>query len=241
MPASEPAALVVTCEHGGNRVPARLRALFADAGEELASHRGFDAGALETARALALALRAPLLASTITRLVVDLNRRAAHPRVFSEWTRRLKQSERERLLEVWHRPHREAVRAAVASRIRVARPVVQVASHSFVPVLDGVVRELDVGLLYDPGRPLERTLARDWRRTLLAREPRLRVRFNQPYRGTSDGVTRWVRQSFPDPRYAGIELELNQALLEQTASRLRRLRRALAESLAESLQRIVSG
>jgi len=238
MPAENRPAVVVSCEHGGHRVPAPYRSLFEGAEDVLSSHRGFDAGALEMATCLSKALEAPLLASTVTRLLVDLNRSESHPRVFSEWTRRLSREERERLIETWHRPHREAVRAAVAARMRTHRPVVHVASHSFVPVLDGAVRELDVGLLYDPARSLERTLAADWRRALRDREPTLRVRFNRPYRGTSDGLTRWLRPSFPDPRYAGIELEVNQALLEQPRDDFPGLRSLLAEALAQSLRRL---
>jgi predicted N-formylglutamate amidohydrolase len=73
-------AFLVTCEHGGNRIPAPYRKLFVRQRALLDSHRGWDPGALQMARALSTALRAPLVASTTSRLLVDLNRSAGHPR-----------------------------------------------------------------------------------------------------------------------------------------------------------------
>ena len=63
--------LVITCEHGGNRIPSLYRDLFHDYQVLLDSHRGFDPGALVMARALAAAFAAPLVASTVSRLLVD--------------------------------------------------------------------------------------------------------------------------------------------------------------------------
>ena len=48
-----PHALLITCEHGGNRVPHAYRNLFASASRLLQSHRGYDAGALALAREIA--------------------------------------------------------------------------------------------------------------------------------------------------------------------------------------------
>ena len=40
----------------------------------------------------------------------------------------------------------------------------------------------------------------------------MKVRFNYPYKGTSDGLTTTLRKKF-GPRYVGIEIEINQKLL----------------------------
>ncbi|HWB79428.1 MAG TPA: N-formylglutamate amidohydrolase [Nannocystaceae bacterium] len=201
--------LVLTCEHGGNRVPARWRDVLRPAAALLDTHRGYDAGALPLARRLARELDAPLFAATVTRLLVDLNRSADNAAVFSQWTAALPERERAELLARCHAPHREAVRTAIAQR----KAVLHVAVHSFTPVLHGERRNADIGLLYDPARPRERAFATRWRALM---QP-LRVRMNYPYRGTSDGLSRWLRRAFPDRRYAGIELELNQALLDDPA------------------------
>ena len=41
--------LVITCEHGGNRIPVRYRGLFKVKKAVLLSHRGYDIGALSLA------------------------------------------------------------------------------------------------------------------------------------------------------------------------------------------------
>src|SRR5688572_9101508 len=104
-----PLRLVLTCEHGGPRVPRRYAPLFRDAPGVLGTHRAYDAGALEVARILSRKLRAPLLYSTVSRLVVDLNRSAHHPKLFSEFTRPLPAEERARILRRHYLPHRHAV------------------------------------------------------------------------------------------------------------------------------------
>lgn len=227
-------ALVISCEHAGNRVPASLRPSFAGARALLASHRGFDAGALVFARRLGAALALPVIATTITRLVVDTNRHAGHPRVISERLAMLDAAARARVLARWHAPHRARVHDAVAAALRRSPRVLHVAVHSFTPVLDGVVRQADVGLLYDPGRALERTLAGAWRASIRGLQPQLRVRANYPYRGTSDGLTRWLRTCFAPARYAGIELELNAGLLRD-ATRWRAATTAVLQGLAALL------
>src|SRR5689334_17093692 len=83
-PGSVGAFILITCEHGGNRIPPKYRALFRNARALLDSHRGYDAGALAMARDLAAALQAPLISSTVSRLLVDLNRSVGHPRSHHE-------------------------------------------------------------------------------------------------------------------------------------------------------------
>jgi predicted N-formylglutamate amidohydrolase len=84
--ASTEPAVIVTCEHGGNHVPPPYRALFRGRERLLASHRGWDPGALTAARELARVLRAPLIFSRVTRLLIDLNRSPGHRALFSAVT-----------------------------------------------------------------------------------------------------------------------------------------------------------
>lgn len=230
-------AVLVTCEHGGNRVPAAYANRFEGLGALLESHRGFDPGALATARALARCLDAPLLASTVTRLLVDLNREVGHRNVFSEATRGLDRRERQRLLERFHAPYRNRVVDEVR-RLLESRPrVVHISSHSFTPVLDGRRRALDVGLLYDPERELELEFCGLWKRWLQREQAGLVVHRNRPYYGTSDGLTRTLRRQLPSDRYLGIELEVNQAFVDRPKV-LRRLRVALATSARAALDEL---
>ncbi|MGE0387643.1 MAG: N-formylglutamate amidohydrolase [Gammaproteobacteria bacterium] len=222
MARARPLFVILSCEHGGNRVPPRYAGLFARAAAELQSHRAYDRGALAVARALARRLRAPLHSATVTRLLVDLNRSPHHPRVLSDFSRTLPPPARAALMARHYHPHRDAVEAAIAAAIGSGARVLHVAIHSFTPVLDGQARGADIGLLYDPAHRFERELCRRWASALgAAQEGALRVRRNYPYRGASDGLATWLRRRLPARQYAGIELEINQRLLLTAADTAR--------------------
>lgn len=77
---TKPVSLLITCEHGGNRIPPRYRHLFHGHEELLQTHRGHDAGGLTMAKELAGAFKATLFVATISRLLIDLNRSVGHLR-----------------------------------------------------------------------------------------------------------------------------------------------------------------
>ena len=228
------ALLVLTCEHGGNAIPRRYRALFDGKRALLESHRGWDPGARAVAEAMAARFGAPLFVAHTSRLLVDLNRSRHHPKLFSETTRALTAAERERILREHYDPHRAAVEEAILAGLRRARKVVHVAVHSFTPSLDGVVRRADVGLLYDPRRASERAFTAAWRSALRREVPSLVVRLNYPYRGAADGFTTALRREHAASRYVGVELEMNQARLGSRAAE-RRMAALLEASLEEAL------
>ena len=203
-------AVLVTCEHGGNRVPAAYRRWFMGAKEALESHEGFDAGALAMAHTLSRFLHADLFVTTISRLVIELNRSLRHPQVFSRFTKAAPERVRAEIFDRYYAPYWREVHAAVARCVGRDRRVVHIGSHSFTPVLHDDVREADVGLLYDPKRALEVALCVRWRAAILLRSPQWKVRRNYPYAGASDGLTTALRRAFPPSHYLGVELEVNQ-------------------------------
>ncbi len=148
--------LVITCEHGGNRIPKPYRDLFYAHQALLDTHRGFDPGALTMARALATAFAAPLVASTVSRLLVDLNRSIGHPCLYFEATRNESAEVRRRIVKHYYQPYRARAERLVRQAIANHGHVLHLSSHSFTPELDGKVRNADIGLLYDPD--LERAL-----------------------------------------------------------------------------------
>ena len=204
--------------------------LFVSAGEILKTHRGWDPGSRELAEFFAEQLQAELIASTTTRLLVDLNRSPDHPNVFSEFTRPLDKNAQQTLLDGYHSPHRLRVELLVRRLVEHGDRVLHVGMHSFTPELNGEVQNADIGLLYDPSRRLERDLCEKWKRRLKRERPDLRVRSNYPYRGVSDGLTTTLRRRFPADRYLGIELEVNQLWPTQRASEWSALQRSLFES-----------
>ncbi len=226
--------LVLTCEHADHRIPRRYAALFAGAEDVLASHRGWDPGALRLARLLARRLERPLLVTHWSRLLVESNRSPSNPRIWSSFTKGLPREERQEILDRYWLPHREDVEAAIRRIVNRGGHVVHVAVHSFTPVIDGAVRNADVGLLFDSRRPREATFARRWGQHLRERALGLRVRFNYPYRGCTDGLAAWLRRRHPAARYVGFELEVNQA--RSAAPGWREVGEALAASLGEALR-----
>ena len=227
--------IVITCEHGGNRIPALYRGLFHGQRRQLESHRGYDPGALVMARALATAFAAPLVVSTVSRLLVDLNRSVGHPRLHIEAIRKAPVEVRQRILKDYYQPYRAQAERVVKRAVANDGFVIHVSSHSFTPELDGKVRNADIGLLYDPARRREGELCERWKAALKTRAPDLTVRRNYPYAGKGDGLTLWFRRHLPPDVYVGIELEVNQKHVFTAGRQWTAMRKVIIESLRRAL------
>lgn len=228
-------SLVITCEHGGKRIPASYRGLFHGHQALLDSHRGYDPGALAMARALAGAFAAPLVVSTVSRLLVDLNRSIGHPRLHYEAIRKAPADVRQEILRRYYEPYRTRAAALVTQAVGLHGQVIHVSSHSFTPELDGKVRNADIGLLYDPARPGEVDLCQRWLASLKACAPDLTIRRNYPYAGKGDGLTAWFRRRLAPDAYVGIELEVNQKHVFEAGRAWNALRQVIVESLRSAL------
>jgi predicted N-formylglutamate amidohydrolase len=222
---------IITCEHGGNRVPAPYRPLFRGQTTLLNSHRGYDPGSLVMAKALASAFAAPLVASTVSRLLIDLNRSIGHPQLFSAVTRAAPAQTRAQIVERHYRPYRVQAERLVRQAVARGDRVIHISSHSFTAELEGKVRNADVGLLYHPARPGETEVCARWKETLAASAPELRVRRNYPYAGKGDGLTSHLRVGFAETDYVGVELEVNQGIVFAAGRPWTALRRKLIDSL----------
>jgi predicted N-formylglutamate amidohydrolase len=205
--------MIITCEHGGNVFPKQFSALFHDRKELLESHRGHDPGALDLAKKLASGLKAPLFFSETTRLLIDLNRSPDNPKRFSEITDSLSAPEKAVIQELFYQPYRAEVESELSDNTRKSGLTLHISVHTFTPVLQGKVRSADIGFLYDPSRKTEASFCILWQNELRKLDQTLQTRRNYPYRGTSDGFTAYLRKSFPENFYLGIELEVNQKYL----------------------------
>ncbi|HEX9758298.1 MAG TPA: N-formylglutamate amidohydrolase [Nitrospiria bacterium] len=224
--------VILTCEHGGNQLPAKYKGYFktAKAQTSLETHRGYDPGALTVAKALATGFHFPLYANTVTRLLVDLNRSVGHPKLFSEFTRDLHPAERQQLLNSFYYPHRQKIEEKIETMIRRKGTTLHLAIHSFTPRFQGTIRTADIGLLYDPTRQIEKQICLRWKNILKVLTPTLRIRQNYPYRGNADGLTTGLRRLFPEHNYLGIEIEMNQALLAPSLSARKKMASLLYRS-----------
>lgn len=202
--------IVLTCEHGGNKIPYIYKYLFADAREILKTHRGFDLGALDLFKHLR-EVSDFSHSCTISRLLIELNRSLQHPQLFSEFTATLSLAEKRKLIDTYYLPYREYIEKKIVGFVSNGNKVLHISVHSFTPVMNDQVRTADIGILYDPARSEEKGIAKDLRKLIIEQLPQLRVRYNYPYLGKADGFTTSLRKKFPN-NYSGIEFEINQKL-----------------------------
>jgi len=205
--------LVLTCEHGGNKIPAKYLTLFADAQEALNSHRGLDLGALDLFHHLSKQACFSQ-SNTISRLLIEINRSQVHPKLFSEFTTNLSHKAKIELIETFYFPYRYEVEKRISELIAKGEEVLHFSVHSFTPVWKGAFRNADIGLLYDPSKAREKIFCKNLKQQLLLQSPSLKIRFNYPYLGIADGFTSYLRNGFPK-KYSGIELEVNQKFTSQ--------------------------
>lgn len=232
-----PAQIVFSCEHGGNQIPVECAAQFSTprAQQWLRSHRGWDPGALEAAQSLATQAGQPLIASTITRMAVDLNRSLDHPNVHSEIVSQMSQRQRNRLIRKYYAPYRNQLAQRLHHTVQSEHFVLHLSIHTFTPRFRGVLREFEIGLLFDPARTNEAWICSRWQQHMTQLSPRLRVELNRPYLGIDDGLTTAMRARFTDDQYAGIELEINSRLRRRTSAGRQRLWQTLYKTLKMTL------
>jgi len=177
----------------------------------------------------------------MSRLVIDPNRRPGTPTSIPEISdgcvvpgnQRLDLPTMvDRVIRYFLPYHRAVARRIGQFRRQGFLPAV-IAVHSFTPVMNGEVRNADIGLLYDSRRAREGAFCARWLSALRRADPSVRVRRNYPYLGKADGLATALRQRYPQSRYIGVELEINQALVGAPA--WKRFQQRVADSLRDAL------
>jgi predicted N-formylglutamate amidohydrolase len=229
---------LLSCEHGGNSIPAAWRYLFKGKQSILDSHRGWDPGALVCAKRLSAKLDIPLISSTTSRLLIDLNRSLHHRQLFSEFSRPLPETERTAIVSSQYLPYRDRLQEAINGIIKRRGFALHLSIHSFTPCLGNTVRNADIGILYDPERERELGFAACLHECLRGLDHALLIRRNYPYRGAADGATTCYRKQYAENKYAGLEIEINQKFPRETDNRTWcRLQNTIAQAITQSLQR----
>ena len=213
--------LILTCEHASNKLPAAFKS--AVPAEVLKTHRAYDIGALAVFRKLVKFAKPEFhCEGKYSRLFVDLNRTLTNKSAFSDYYEALDKATAAKTkaqATAYWQEYRAAIEKFVESALRSFGPssgsgalkttFVHLGIHSFTPTLNGKVRNTDIGILYDPSCPKECELAQVIKAEIKRLYPAMKVRFNYPYKGTSDGLTTTLRKKFGQ-RYVGIEIEINQ-------------------------------
>ena len=173
---------VLVCDHASNRFPAEYGFLgLPPAARE--AHIAWDPGALGVSRHLSRLLDAPLVYSTVSRLVIDCNRPLDAPDLIatvSETTAipgnaSLSSAERRRRIAAVHKPFHDAIDELVDRRLSARRATALIGMHSFTPAYRGVRRTWEVGIIFDRNRRLADRLIDG------LRAERLNVGVNEPY------------------------------------------------------------
>jgi predicted N-formylglutamate amidohydrolase len=214
--------LMLTCEHASNRLPAAFKKFVPT--HVQGTHRAYDIGALKVFRKLVKFAKPEFSCEgTFSRLFVDLNRTITNKSAFSEYYGKLEASDKANAEKVkaeataYWKEYRANVERFMTQNIgkgskaagNKGAAIVHLGIHSFTPVLNGKPRNTDIGILYDPTRPKECAYANVIKNEIKRLYPHMKVRFNYPYKGTSDGLTTSLRKKFGS-RYVGIEIEINQ-------------------------------
>ena len=207
--------LLITCEHATCFVPRSFKYLFANHGDILHSHRGWDPGTLEIGNVLSRRFGFPLFRTRVTRLLVEANRSIGHKRIFSVFSAGLDPKTKQFLLSEYYYSYRDAVESWILTRMTDRSNVLHLSLHSFTPILNRIPRSADIGLLYDPRRDSERFYCERLKASLAELLPNWRIRKNYPYLGRADGFTTSLRKIYSDDRYCGIELEVNQKFVHE--------------------------
>lgn len=182
---------VILCDHASNRIPERFGDLGLSAVERL-SHIAWDPGALAVSRKMSELLDAPLVESTVSRLIIDCNRALDAPDLIwtlSERTRiaaneGLSEDERQQRIALYHRPYHGAIDMLLEARRNAGRETIVVCMHSFTPVYLGQHRPWPIGLIHGRDQRFTRAL----HEALEGIDPALNIGWNEPY-AALNGVT----------------------------------------------------
>lgn len=224
-------------DHAGSAIPAALGDLGLAAADR-GRHIAIDIGVHGLGHALARLLDAPFLHQHYSRLVIDCNRDPAQAEAIpamSDGSRiagneGLDDTARAARIAAIHAPYQAAIAAAIAARQAAGRATILLSLHSFTPIMDGIARPWDVGVLHWRGRT-------DFAQAMLdalRSDAALTVGDNQPYQ--MDATDHTVpRHAFPhDLPYAEMpyaEIEVRQDLIDDAAGQ-----QIWAQRLAQAAQ-----
>ncbi len=198
-------------DHAGTVIPAALGTLGISS-EDLKRHIAVDIGVQQLGEALAAELDAPFICQRYSRLVVDCNRDPASSQAVPEVSdgtivtgnRDLSATERAARIAGIHAPYQATIARQLRARDAAGLETILVSLHSFTPVMSGIARPWDVGVLHAAGND---RLARSLLRILLQKKS-LIVGDNEPYGMDATDHTVPIH-AFPAGR-PYVELEIRQ-------------------------------
>ena len=230
--------VLVLCDHASNRVPPDVNnGSLGISNADMNRHIAFDIGARDTALLLAKALKAPMLASRFSRLVIDPNRGEDDPTIMMkiydhtvvEGNRNADAAEKQRRIEAYHRPYHEAIDAALGEILARGETPVIISIHSYTPQLNGrPKRPWHIGVLWDDDARMPVPLMEK-----LAAHRDITVGNNEPYSGELRGDTMYLHATRNG--YPHVLIELRHDLIDSPEGQAK-WAAILAKPLCEIIQ-----
>lgn len=223
--------IILTCEHADFKVPKALRNIPISK-SDLKSHKGWDAHALSLCQAISKAKNIKYHQFTITRLLIDANRRL-HVFLNRPQTKKMSKNQT-RLLIKAYQTYRQQITKDLEKKIKAKNTTYLFSIHSFTPIYKAKKRITDIGILFRPEQKKEAQLALRFKR-FLKKHPKtkyLHIHFNRPYRGNTDCFFNDLMDKYGKQKYlqGGLFLEFNQSLLKKQG---RQMEQAMNEFFRE--------
>ncbi len=225
------ARLLLVCEHASNFIPAQFENLqLSD--DVLYSHAALDIGAYDLAQAISRLLGAPLVATTVSRLVYDCNRAFDATGAIPEKSevfqipgnQNLSDAEARDRFENYYLPFETTISDRLEQFIE---PPLFVTIHSFTPVYHGETREVDIGIVCDQDRRLMDQIVK-----LAQDQTTFSVEANSPY-GPRDGVTHTLSLHGNENGLLNVMIEVKNNLLD-TDEKCQQMALTLATMISRS-------
>ncbi len=223
--------VVVICDHASNALPEEYGSLGLPP-TDLDRHIGWDIGAAEVTRRLAVALNAPAVLSCFSRLLIDPNRGADDPTLVMKLSdgavipgnRHVDEKEIQLRRATYWQPYQDAITTCIDRLVGEGAAPLIVSIHSFTPVWRGHPRPWHAGILWDKDPRLPHALLAG-----LRQEPGLVIGDNEPYSGKLKGDTLYRHGTQRGLPHALVEIR--QDLIDTHAG---------AQEWADRLARIIS-
>ena len=162
--------ILLVCDHASCRFPIALGDMGLDPFARRC-HLAIDIGAGSLTEHLAQSLGATAVLAQYSRLIVDCNRQLMDPGAFLEYgdgilvpgNRNLRQAEKDRRANAIYWPYHHAVDEQIKRLRAIGPPPAFISVHSFTPVLDGVARPWQMGVLWDKDKRLSDIFIEEFR------------------------------------------------------------------------------
>ncbi len=175
---------IFLCDHASNFIPDEYDNLGLSEKERL-DHITWDPGSLKVSQILSKKLDAPIIHSTISRLVIDVNRRHDAKDLMPQISENTKildnenidENERERRIKIYHTPYHDAISTLLDKRQKAGAEIILIAMHSFTPIYNGVSRPWEIGFIPCQDEDFTKQLFLN----IKENNPKMNVGWNKPY------------------------------------------------------------